>query len=72
MFKNWTDVCGGRMSLKEVYQEIFFYMYHKSPKRLVIDIKRKKDGYHAKLWMSNSDFDKPWQSPLPRLRKDDL
>jgi len=59
MFKNWVDVCGGKMTLKEVYQEIFFYMYHKSPKRLIVDIKREKDGYHAKLWMSCKDFNKP-------------
>jgi len=69
MFKNWTDVCAGKMTLKEVSQEIFFYMYHKSPKRLIVDIQRKKDGYHAKFWMSIKDFKKPWQPPLPRIRR---
>ncbi len=71
MFKNWTDICGGKMTLKEVNEEIFFYMYHKSPKRLIVDIQRKPDGYHAKLWMSIKDFKKPWQSALPRGRKHD-
>jgi len=74
MFKNWTDVAGGKMTLKEVYQEIFFYMYHKSPKRLIIDIKLREDvknkGYYVKLWMSCKDFNKPWQPPLPKNSKD--
>ncbi len=71
MFKGWTDVCGGPMTLKEVNEEIFFYMYHKSPKRLIVDIQRKENGYHATLWMSIKDFKKPWQSALPRGRKHD-
>jgi len=70
MWKNWTDVAGGIMTLKEVRDEIYFYMYHKSPKRLIVDIQRKKNGYHVKLWMSKTDFLKPWQPSLPKDSKD--
>ncbi len=70
-FKGMVDVCGGKMTLKEVEREIFFYMYHKSPKCLIVDIQRKKNGYHATLWMSVNDFKKPWQPPLPRLPQEE-
>lgn len=60
------DVCGGKMSLKEVNSEIRFYMYHKTPKRLIVDIQLKDDGYHATFWMSKKDFRKQWQPSLPR------
>ncbi len=56
--KNMVDVCGGKMTLKDVSREIFHYMYYKSPKRLIVDIKRKEDGYHATLWMSKKDFER--------------
>ena len=56
MFKGWTDVCGGKMTLKEVYLEAFHYFYHKNPSRLIIDIQRKKDGIYTKIWMSNKDW----------------
>ena len=42
MFK-MVDVSGGKMKLHEIYEEIFYYMYRKSPKRLIVDIKRKKN-----------------------------
>ncbi len=64
------DVSGGKMTLKEVEEEIFFYMYHKSPKRLIVDIKLrgrgKARGYYVKLWMSKADFEKPWQPSYGR------
>jgi len=65
-YRGYVDVAGGKMTLEEVKREIFFYMYHKSPKRLIVDIKRKKGGYFVKLWMWEKDFQKPWQAPLPR------
>lgn len=68
-YRGYVDVVSGKMTLKEVEREIFFYMYHKSPKRLIVDIQRKKNGYHVKLWMSEKDFHKPWQPPLPREEK---
>ncbi|MEK9208357.1 MAG: hypothetical protein AAB922_07760 [Patescibacteria group bacterium] len=66
---NMINVSGGKTTLKEVESEIAFYMYHKSPKRLIIDISRESDGYRATLWMSEKDFKKPWQAPLPRRVK---
>ena len=69
MFK-MVDVSGGKMTLKEVYEEIFFYMYHKSPKRLIVDIQLREDcknkGYYVKLWMAKRDFKKKWNKPLPK------
>ena len=65
-----VDVCGGKMSLREIYQEIFFYMYHKSPKRLIVDIYLveggENPGYRATFWISKRDFQKKWQKPLPK------
>lgn len=56
MFKNWVDVCGGKMTLKEVVTEVDFHMRHRAPTRIIVDIKLQKDGYHTKLWMSEADF----------------
>ena len=73
MFK-MVDVCGGKMTLREVCNEIFFYIYHKSPKRLIIDIQLKEGGenpgYRTTLWISKKDFKKPWRPPLPRESAD--
>ena len=66
MFKNWVDVSAGKMTFKELCGEIFFWMYHKAPRRMVVDIRIKEDGYHVALWMSATDFKKPWQPPLPK------
>lgn len=65
-FKKMVDVSGGKMTLKEVSQEIFFFMYHKSPKRLIVDIQRKKNGYHATVWMNQADWNKPWKPSMPK------
>jgi hypothetical protein len=55
--KGMVDVCGGKMKIGEVIQEIYNYML-KSPKRLVVDIKRRKKGYYTKIYIPQSDFDK--------------
>jgi len=64
MFK-MVDVSGGKMKLHEIYEEIFYYMYRKSPKRLIVDIHLREDcedkGYYVKIWMSKKDFKKPWR-----------
>ena len=65
MFK-MVDVSGGKMTLKHIEEEIAFYMYHKEPKRLIVDIRRKPDGCYAKLWMSKEDFEKAWKPSLPK------
>jgi len=50
-----VDVCGGKMTLREVVMEIIHYMM-KSPKRLVIDIRRKESGYHTTIYLGKRDF----------------
>jgi hypothetical protein len=50
-----VDVCGGKLTLREVTDEILNYM-RKSPKRLIVDIRREKDGYRSTLWISRGDF----------------
>ena len=52
-----VDVCGGKMTLKELNEEICNYM-QRSPKRLIVDIRLVKDGYHATVWISQADFEK--------------
>jgi len=52
---NMVDVAGGKMSLKEVVEEIIHYM-KKSPSRLIIDIQLKKGGYKTTLWITQKDF----------------
>ena len=55
MFRHWVNVCSGKMSLKEVYLEMFHYFHHKNLSRLVIDIQRKEDGFYTKIWMSDNE-----------------
>ena len=54
--KGMVDVCGGKMKVGEVIQEIVHYMF-KSPKRLVVDIQLKKDGYRTTIYITQEDFD---------------
>jgi len=58
MFK-MVDVCGGKMTLKEVEREIHNYML-KSPSRLIVDIRLREDvkkkGYYTTLWITRKDF----------------
>lgn len=56
MFK-MVDVCSGKMTLNEAQREVFHYMF-KSPKRLIVDIQLKSDGYHVTIWMNKVDFKK--------------
>jgi hypothetical protein len=61
VFKNWTDVSSGKMTVMEVFKDVIFQMYHRAPKRLIVDIQfRKGKGYFTKIWMSNKDF-KTWR-----------
>jgi len=57
-----VDVCGGKMTLQEVVREIEYYLRRcvlKSPMRvrMIVDIRRKKDGYHATIWIPKKCFD---------------
>jgi hypothetical protein len=63
MFKNWTDVTGGKMTIQEVMAEVAVQIYHRSPKRIIVDIRlrtdcsdKKLNGYHTKIWISSKDF----------------
>lgn len=58
MFKKWVDVCAGKMTLPEITKEITFQMLRRFPKRLIVDIKRKKGGYKTTIWISEKDFKK--------------
>ncbi len=66
MFKNWTDVSAGKMTLNEIMTDLAMQMVHRKPKRIIIDIKLREDfknemnGYHTKIWISNKDF-KKWR-----------
>lgn len=55
--RNMVDVCGGKMTLDEVEREIKRYML-KSPRRMVVDIRRRKDGYYTMIWIPKKDFEK--------------
>ena len=58
MKKEIIDICCGKMTLKSVNREIVHYMtQYPKYKRLVVDIRRKEDGYYATFWIKKSDFD---------------
>lgn len=54
--RGMVDVCGGKMTLDDVVREVGHYML-KSPTRMMVDIRRKKDGYHAYIWIPKKCFD---------------
>lgn len=60
--KNMVDVCGGKMTLKDVVREFEFYMREcllRSPKRVrvIVDIVQKKDGdYSGTIWIPKRCF----------------
>lgn len=54
--KGMVDVCAGKMTLGDVSQEIRHYFTVKSPSRMVVDIVRRKDGYHTVIWIPEKDF----------------
>ena len=55
--KNMVDICGGKMTLSEVNREIAYYL-PRYPKRLVVDIRRRRNGYFVKIWIRKVDFEK--------------
>jgi len=50
-----VDVCGGKMTLREVIREIEYYML-RSPEKLIIKIIRKPGGYYTTLYITEKDF----------------
>jgi len=54
-FKDFVDVCGGRMTLKDVNREIIHYMLTYNPSRLIVDIK-KEDGYQVTIYIPTEEF----------------
>ena len=57
---NFVDVCGGKMHLKELTDEIFHYMYYKNPSEMIITIKRNNriKGYYSSIYIPIKDFEK--------------
>ncbi len=55
--RGMVDVCGGKMKLSEIVREIRHYTLTKSPTRMVVDIRRKKDGYHAMIYIPKKCFE---------------
>lgn len=59
--KNMVDVSSGKMNLREVMREFDFYMRQcilKSPMRvrMIVDVRRKENGYHATIWIPKRCF----------------
>jgi predicted translin family RNA/ssDNA-binding protein len=61
--KNWVDICGGKMTLDELAEEIKHYMYYKTPDNLIVTIERddKIKGYRSTIYLSKKDFEKPYR-----------
>jgi len=58
-FKGMTDVASGRMTLKQVNQEIRRYMLIYGPlERMIVDIQRKENGYHGTIWVPNKTLNR--------------
>lgn len=67
MFKNWTDTVSGKLTIQQVMDEIVTQIIHRSPKRIIVDIRlrtdcsdKKLNGYWTKVWISCKDF-KKWR-----------
>ena len=67
MWKNWTDIVSGKLTLGEIMQDIAIQMVHRQPKRIIVDIRLREDcedkklnGYWTKIWISGADF-KKWK-----------
>ena len=61
LMDNYVDICGGIMTLKDINREIFHYAHYKagisrSPKELVVHIKRIDLGYYTTIYVKKSDF----------------
>jgi len=61
-----TDICGGKMTLKELTGEIFNLFMHRSPKYVVITIERdeEKRGYISTINIPHKDF-KEYRTYIP-------
>ena len=60
MWKGWTDISSGIMTLPEIFRDVAFQVIHRLPKRIVIDIKYEDKRYRTKIWISAKDF-KVWR-----------
>ncbi len=67
MFKNWTDVVSGKLTIHDIASEIANQVIHRQPKRIIVDIRLREDcedkklnGYWTKVWISCKDF-KKWK-----------
>ena len=50
--KDMTSICSGKMTLKEINQEIIKQMLrYEKIRKLVVKIKRQKNGYHATIYI---------------------
>lgn len=54
--KGMVDVCGGKMNIRQINEEIRFVMLAKKPKRLIVDIQRVWDGYHTTIYVDEESF----------------
>jgi hypothetical protein len=54
--KKPVDVSGGKMTLEQVYCEIRDVFFIHKPSEMVVEIKRRKDGYHTTIYISEKDF----------------
>lgn len=60
--RGMVDVCGGKMTLADVEREVRHYMMLYAKRelpitRMVVDIRRRKDGYHATIWIPKKCFE---------------
>jgi len=60
--RGMVDVCGGKMTLSDVVREVRHYVMlyaslGRPITRMVVDIRRKKDGYCAKIWIPKKCFE---------------
>lgn len=54
--KDLIDVCGGKMKLDKVKDEIARYITTKKPTRLIVDIELRKDGYYTTIYLKKDEF----------------
>ena len=50
-----VDVVVGKMTIREINREVVHYML-KAPKRMIVNIKLKEDGYHTEIWIDEETF----------------
>ncbi|MHA1302351.1 MAG: hypothetical protein ACTSPI_01430 [Candidatus Heimdallarchaeaceae archaeon] len=56
--ENFTDVCAGKMTLRQVKLEITHQMYHKLPQKMIIELEKNKEhgGYYTTFYIPVKDF----------------